>query len=163
MRDAANDLHTLLRQGMTQREIADAVGKSVGWVNAMHVWQIGGCKGDSPFGPTTKRGRVQHAEQRKAAKPCKLASAPKPELERPILEAEILEAVAAPTPISAGTPIPAPAPLPAPTPAPSTTMAFREFKFACEKYLPEMTDTERLEAIRFATKVAGISPTANAA
>jgi hypothetical protein len=161
MRDAANDLHTLLCQGMTQREIADAVGKSVGWVNAIHMWQIGGCKGDSPFGPTTKRGRVQHAEQQRKKVSTKrnsvlslAAPAPKPELVRPILEAEILEAVPTPTlePEQATTEL-----------KPSTTRALGEFKFACEKYLPAMTDAERVEAIRFAAKVAGVSPIAKAA
>ncbi len=165
MRDAANDLQTLQCQGMTQREIAAAVGKSVGWVNGMVSWRIGGCKGDSPFGPTTKRGRIQHAEQKSAKRGNVLklaATAPKPE--GPILEAVILETVATPTPISAATPAPTPisaipAPAPAPTPAPlTTTMAFREFKFACEQYLPEMTDAERAEAIRFVAEVAGVNP-----
>jgi hypothetical protein len=150
MRDAANDLHTLLCQGMTQREIADAVGKSVGWVNAMHMWQIGGCKGDSPFGPTTKRGRVQHAEQQRKKVSTKrnsvlslAAPAPKPELVRPILEAEILEAVPTPTlePEQATTEL-------------KPSRALGEFKFACEKYLPAMTNDERVTAMQFVAEIA---------
>jgi hypothetical protein len=47
----------------TQREIAQFVGKSPAWVNALLQWRLRGYKGGSPFGPTTKQGRVQHAEQ----------------------------------------------------------------------------------------------------
>jgi hypothetical protein len=48
----------------TQREMAAAVGKSVAWVNALLQWRLSGYKDESPFGPTTKAGRIQHAEQR---------------------------------------------------------------------------------------------------
>jgi hypothetical protein len=55
----------------TQREIAQFVGKSPAWVNALLKWRLRGYKGKSPFGPTTKQGRVQHAEQRAISKPRK--------------------------------------------------------------------------------------------
>jgi|SRR5450631_856898 hypothetical protein len=48
---------------MTQREIAKAGGKSLGWVSAMSRWAPD--RHTSPFGPTTKTGRVQHAERRR--------------------------------------------------------------------------------------------------
>jgi hypothetical protein len=48
----------------TQREIAEAVGRSLGWVNRLLTWRRSGYKESSPFGPTTRVGRVQHAEQR---------------------------------------------------------------------------------------------------
>jgi hypothetical protein len=52
----------------SQREIAEAVGKSVAWVNRLLRWQREGCEG-SPFGPGSKARRarqksVQAPEQR---------------------------------------------------------------------------------------------------
>ncbi|SHG24186.1 hypothetical protein [Bradyrhizobium erythrophlei] len=52
----------------SQREIAEAVGKSVAWVNRLLQWQRHGCVG-TPFGPSSKAGRelrkrVQSSEQR---------------------------------------------------------------------------------------------------
>jgi predicted transcriptional regulator len=52
----------------TQREIAEAVGKSVAWINRLLQWQRHGCVG-TPFGPGSKAGRerrkrVQSTEQR---------------------------------------------------------------------------------------------------
>jgi hypothetical protein len=52
----------------SQREIAEAVGKSVAWVNRLLQWQRQGCVG-TPFGPGSKAGRerrkrVQSTEQR---------------------------------------------------------------------------------------------------
>jgi hypothetical protein len=52
----------------TQREMAEGIGRSVGWVNALLQWHSFGDKDASPFGPTTKADRVQHAEQRAASK-----------------------------------------------------------------------------------------------
>jgi hypothetical protein len=52
----------------SQREIAEAVGKSAAWVNRLLRWRKEGCPG-SPFGPGSKAGRerrkcVQSTEQR---------------------------------------------------------------------------------------------------
>lgn len=58
----AQELH-----GATQREMAGAVGKSAPWVNALLKWRRSGYKDESPFGPKTKAGRVQQAEQRAVA------------------------------------------------------------------------------------------------
>jgi hypothetical protein len=50
--------------GASQREMAEAVGKSPGWVSALLKWRRNGYCDESPFGPTTKNGRaVQHAER----------------------------------------------------------------------------------------------------
>src|SRR6516165_7441092 len=54
----------------TQREMAEAIGKSASWVNKLLKWRRSGYKDHSPFGPTTKRGSVEHAQQR--AKPSKV-------------------------------------------------------------------------------------------
>lgn len=48
----------------TQREIAEAIGRSASWVNRLLKWRRSGYKDCSPFGPTTKAGRVSHAQQR---------------------------------------------------------------------------------------------------
>jgi hypothetical protein len=50
----------------TQREMAEAIGMSASWVNRLLKWRRSGYKDHSPFGPTTKRGRVEHAQQRGA-------------------------------------------------------------------------------------------------
>ena len=56
----------------TQREMAEAVGRSASWVNRLLKWRRTGYKDYSPFGPTTKAGRVAHAQQRtKASRPRK--------------------------------------------------------------------------------------------
>jgi hypothetical protein len=47
----------------TQGEIVKASGKSLGWVSAMSRWAPD--RHTSPFGPTTKTGRIQHAERRR--------------------------------------------------------------------------------------------------
>ena len=63
----AQELHSA-----TQREMAEAVGKSASWVNKLLKWRQSGYKDHSPFGATTKSGRVEHAQQRaKASKPHK--------------------------------------------------------------------------------------------
>lgn len=60
---AANAVRLLIAAyAMTQRDIAKAGDKSLGWVNAMSRWTPD--KHASPFGPTTKAERVQHAERR---------------------------------------------------------------------------------------------------
>jgi hypothetical protein len=62
-RDAAEALGRAQdNHGTTQREMAKSVGKSVGWVNRLLKWRQ--AEDASPFGPTTRQGRVQHAEQR---------------------------------------------------------------------------------------------------
>ncbi len=64
MHDAADALGLAQEEhSATQREMAQAVGKSASWVNALLKWRRSGYKDDSPFGPKTKAGRVQHAEQ----------------------------------------------------------------------------------------------------
>jgi len=63
----AQELH-----GVTQREMANTIGKSASWVNKLLKWRRSGYKDHSPFGPTTKRGRVEHAQQgAKSSKPGK--------------------------------------------------------------------------------------------
>jgi hypothetical protein len=51
----------------TQREIAEAVGRSAGWVNRLLKWRRSGYEEYSPFGPTTTAGRVARAQQRTKA------------------------------------------------------------------------------------------------
>jgi hypothetical protein len=73
LRDAAEALARAQEDfNATQREIAEAVGRSASWVNRLLKWRQSGYKEYSPFGPTTKAGRVAHAQQRtKASKPRK--------------------------------------------------------------------------------------------
>jgi transcriptional regulator with XRE-family HTH domain len=69
LRDAAEALgEARERHDATQREMAEAVGMSVGWINRLLKWRRLGYQDASPFGPTTKQGRVQHAERRNQRK-----------------------------------------------------------------------------------------------
>jgi hypothetical protein len=70
MHDAA-ELLALAQQRhrATQREIASAVGKSEPYVSRLLQWRRDGYKDDSPFGPTTKAGRLAHAKARAGARP----------------------------------------------------------------------------------------------
>ena len=47
-RAAAEDIARACDQGATQREVAEGVGKSAGWVNRLLKWREGGCVG-APF------------------------------------------------------------------------------------------------------------------
>jgi hypothetical protein len=58
----AHELH-----GASQAEMARAIGKSEAWVSYLLQWRRSGYKGDSPFGPRTKVGRLKHAEDRVAS------------------------------------------------------------------------------------------------
>jgi hypothetical protein len=51
----------------SQREIAKAVGRSASWVNRLLKWRRSGYKEYSPFGPTTRAGRVAYSQQRTTA------------------------------------------------------------------------------------------------
>jgi len=65
-REAAEYLAKAQQLGTTQRESAEAIGKSPAWVNALLKWRRGGYK-DCPF-PRSNR-RVQAAEQKPASRP----------------------------------------------------------------------------------------------
>ena len=67
-RAAAEYLADAQKLGVSQRQLADGVGKSGAWVNALLKWREHGCPEDTPFKnrrPLAKA--VQHAEQREAA------------------------------------------------------------------------------------------------
>jgi hypothetical protein len=53
--------------GATQGEMAEAVGRSKSWVSRLLTWRRAGYKEPGPFGPTTKKERVAHAQQLAAA------------------------------------------------------------------------------------------------
>jgi hypothetical protein len=67
-RSAANHIAAAQDQGATQRDIAAKVGKSAMWVNDLLQWRKGGFKEDSPFDAghakaKAARRRVHHAVQ----------------------------------------------------------------------------------------------------
>jgi transposase len=69
LRAAAEDIAAAQEQGATQREIAEAVGKSAAWVNRLLKWREGGYQDVTPFGPQAKASRqrarrVQSPEQK---------------------------------------------------------------------------------------------------
>jgi hypothetical protein len=69
---AAEDLAAAQERGATQRQIAEAVGKSAGWVNRLLKWRVGGFSDGTAFGPQAKASRqrarrVQSTERQKRA------------------------------------------------------------------------------------------------
>ena len=68
-RHAAEHMGSAEDKGASQRQIAAAVGKSVGWVNRILQWRRSGYRDDTPFGPESRasraRARVQPAERGK--------------------------------------------------------------------------------------------------
>src|ERR1043166_3464758 len=58
----AKELH-----GATQAEMARAIGKYAAWVSLLLKWHRSNDNDQSPFGPTTKAGRLKHAKDRVAA------------------------------------------------------------------------------------------------
>ena len=59
MRDAAEHLAAAKELGVTQKEMAKAVGKSEAWVSALLSWRAAGYVDDTPFGAQAKRKRRQ--------------------------------------------------------------------------------------------------------
>lgn len=56
----------------TQAEMALAIGKSEAWVSLLLRWRRSDYKDESPFGPRTKAGRLEHAKDRAASGASKL-------------------------------------------------------------------------------------------
>jgi hypothetical protein len=68
LRAAAEDIAAAQEQGATQRQIAEAVGKSAAWVNRLLKWRSSGYEDATAFGPQAKASRqraqrVQSPEQ----------------------------------------------------------------------------------------------------
>lgn len=138
LHDAAEAL-ALAREDFksSQREIADAVGKSVAWVNRLLQWKKQGFVG-TPFGPGSKARRerqksVQAPEQRA---PSKIdadngeASTKKGKTERAKREAER---------------------------KPQAQKALDEFKYAVNQWLPQMDDDTKREAVEYAIAKSGVT------
>jgi hypothetical protein len=67
---AAEDIAAAQEQGATQRQIAEAVGKSAAWVNRLLQWRESGYHDGTAFGPQAKASRqrarcLQATEQNK--------------------------------------------------------------------------------------------------
>src|SRR5271169_6543488 len=68
MHDAAEALAVAQElHGVSQAEMARAIGKSESWVSLLLQWRRTDYKAESPFGPTTKAGRLEHAKDRAAS------------------------------------------------------------------------------------------------
>jgi hypothetical protein len=69
-RQAAEDIASASEQGATQRDIAETVGKSLGWVNRLLQWRTAGYPA-TPFGPQSKakRERADHVQAPEHQKP----------------------------------------------------------------------------------------------
>jgi hypothetical protein len=65
---AAEDIAAAQKQGATQRQIAEALGKSAEWVNRLLKWRESGFQDVTAFGPQAKSSRqrrVQAPEQKR--------------------------------------------------------------------------------------------------
>src|SRR4051794_35772324 len=60
-RAAAEHMARAQALGAKQRQIADAVGKTVGWVNRLLQWRKSEYKDETPFGPQSKASRERRA------------------------------------------------------------------------------------------------------
>lgn len=70
LRAAAEDIAAAQEQGATQRQIAEAVGKSAAWVNRLLKWRQSGYQDGTAFGPQAKASRQRarvHSPERKPA------------------------------------------------------------------------------------------------
>jgi hypothetical protein len=134
----------------TQREMAEAVGKSASWVNKLLRWRRSGFTDDSPFGPTTKRGRVEHAQQRaKASKPGK-AREPKATASAEADDADASAERRKAEYAKKEAKTPASTKKEAKTPASTVTNALDGFKSAVDYWFPKMDDDAKREAVTYA-------------
>jgi hypothetical protein len=121
----------------TQREMAEAVGMSASWVNKLLKWRRSGYKEHSPFGPTTKSGRVEHAQQR--AKPSRALKAQEPKVtaspdpDDAAASAERRKAEYAKKEVETS----------------SVTSPLEEFKSAVDYWLPKMDYNARCQAVEY--------------
>jgi hypothetical protein len=58
LKQAAEHLATARQAGASQRQMAEAVGKSAAWVNRLLKWREEGYEDDTPFGPESKAKRA---------------------------------------------------------------------------------------------------------
>ncbi len=142
--------------GTSQAEMARAIGKSVAWVSYLLQWRRQGYKGDSPFGPKTKAGRLKHAEDRATT------GASKPRKARKASTRHRVDAGNAHTSVENREVESARKEADAETTAPSNTQtaksakALTEFKYAVKVYLPLVDNTARQEAIEYFHKKMGV-------
>lgn len=131
----------------TQREMAKAIGKSVGWVNRLLKWRRSGYTEHSPFGPTTKKARVQHAKQRARASEAPKTREPKPAA----ASADDDDAAASAERRKAKY-----AKEEADTAPPTVTSPLGGFKAAVDHWFPKMDYNEKREAINYVIAQGGI-------
>ena len=139
----------------SQREMAEAIGKSVAWVNALLQWRRSGYKDDSPFGPTTRAGRVQHAERRaKTSKARKAGAEPTADADHAESSAEKRKAENAKLygqPEAATSRDDSSA-----TSDADDAEALAEFKKAADHWLSRMSHEAKCEAVRYVHKQSGV-------
>ena len=139
----------------SQREMAEAIGKSVAWVNALLQWRRSGYKDDSPFGPTTRAGRVQHAERRaktsKARKAGAEATADADDAESSAEKRKAENAKLYGQPEAATSRDHSSA-----TTGGGDAKALAEFKKAVDHWLSRMSHEGKCEAVRYVLKQSGV-------
>jgi hypothetical protein len=71
MREAAEHIDEAMRldNKLTQRAIAERIGKSPAWVNRLISWKSAGYKSETPFGPQSKASRKKAAAVQATKRP----------------------------------------------------------------------------------------------
>jgi hypothetical protein len=156
LHDAAEALGIAqVEHSASQREMAEAIGKSVAWVNALLQWRRSGYKDDSPFGPTTRAGRVQHAERRaKASKARRAGTEPKGEGDDAAASAAGRKAENAKLYGEPGTAISRDDS--SATAGDDDAKALAEFKSAVDHWLSRMSHEAKCEAVNYVLKKSGV-------
>ena len=129
---AADDFYSA-----TQREMAEAVGMSAAWVNKLLKWHRSGYKDHSPFGPTTKSGRVEHAQHR--AKVCRKRKAPAGDTATPGPKDRHAETLID-------------------TSSASDETLLAQFKIAVDNWVSKMSDEAKREAVSYVVEKSGVGP-----
>jgi hypothetical protein len=130
LHDAAEALALTQDFKASQREIADAVGKSVAWVNRLLQWRRQGFVG-TPFGPGSKARRERQ----------KSVQAPEPRAPRKI-DADNAETSTEKCKTECAKP--------EGEPKSQKQRALVEFKYAVDHWLPHMDDDTKREAVEYA-------------
>jgi hypothetical protein len=139
--------------GATQRELAEAVGRSASWVNRLLTWHRSGFEEESPFGPTTKAGRVSHAKQRAASGGRATGSSGK---RQPTKTSDLKVMPITGSPAAASPVLPTSAPR-------SPAEAKEQLMDAIRHWWPLLDDDDRVEVTKFFFKQTGARVNAAAA
>jgi hypothetical protein len=122
----------------SQREIAEALGKSVAWVNRLLQWQRQGCVG-TPFGPGSKARRARQKSVQAPEQPAPSnIDADSAEASAEKCKTECVKREAEPK-------------------SKAQRTLLDQFKYAVNHWLPQMNDDTKREAVEYAIAKSGVT------